>query len=49
MVQALQFSEHGVVCPANWKPGQKTMKADPVGSKEYFSSIDEHPAKKQKH
>ena len=27
------------VCPANWTPGEKTMKEDPVGSKEYFSAI----------
>lgn len=39
LVQAFQFTdEHGEVCPAGWKPGSKTMKADPTGSKEYFSS-----------
>ncbi|MCL4137984.1 UNVERIFIED_CONTAM: hypothetical protein GTU68_001303 [Idotea baltica] len=39
LVQAFQFTdEHGEVCPVGWKPGSKTMKADPVGSKEYFSS-----------
>ena len=38
VIQAFQFVEkHGEVCPANWKPGADTMKADPVGSKEYFS------------
>jgi thiol-disulfide isomerase/thioredoxin len=26
------------VCPAGWKPGDKTMKADPEGSLEYFAS-----------
>ena len=26
------------VCPAGWKPGAKTMKPDPKGSKEYFKS-----------
>jgi alkyl hydroperoxide reductase subunit AhpC len=31
---------HGEVCPANWKPGEATMKADPVGSKEYFSKAN---------
>jgi len=37
LVQAFQFTdEHGEVCPAGWKPGAATMKADPVGSKEYF-------------
>jgi alkyl hydroperoxide reductase subunit AhpC len=39
LVQAFQFNaEHGEVCPAGWKPGQKTMKADPKGSQEYFAS-----------
>jgi len=38
LVQAFQFTdEHGEVCPANWKPGQKTMVADPRKSKEYFA------------
>jgi alkyl hydroperoxide reductase subunit AhpC len=38
LVQAIQFVEkHGEVCPANWTPGAPTMKADPVGSKAYFS------------
>lgn len=37
MVDALQFVEqHGEVCPANWKPGSDSMKADPKGSKSYF-------------
>jgi peroxiredoxin 1 len=41
LVQAFQFTDkHGEVCPANWKPGKKTMKADPVKSKEYFDSIN---------
>ena len=26
------------VCPAGWQPGDKTMKADPEGSLEYFAS-----------
>jgi alkyl hydroperoxide reductase subunit AhpC len=39
VIQALQFTdEHGEVCPANWKPGEATMKPDPVGSKAYFST-----------
>src|SRR5271156_4833957 len=30
VLDALQFVEkHGEVCPANWKPGSLTMKADP--------------------
>ncbi|NQV09613.1 MAG: peroxiredoxin [Cyanobacteria bacterium] len=27
------------VCPANWTPGELTMKPDPVGSKEFFAAI----------
>jgi alkyl hydroperoxide reductase subunit AhpC len=33
------FEQHGEVCPANWKPGQATMKADPVGAKVYFEKL----------
>ncbi|KAM3575806.1 hypothetical protein VYU27_002293 [Nannochloropsis oceanica] len=39
LIQAFQFvAKHGEVCPAGWKPGDKTMKADPEGSLEYFAS-----------
>merc|ERR1712050_182227 len=39
LIQAFQFVEkHGEVCPANWQKGKPTMKADPVGSKEYFKN-----------
>ncbi|RZF33676.1 hypothetical protein LSTR_LSTR007054 [Laodelphax striatellus] len=39
VVQAFQFTdEHGEVCPANWKPGKKTMKPDPKGAKDYFET-----------
>eukprot|EP00877_Chromochloris_zofingiensis_P013911 jgi/Chrzof1/8774/Cz03g24030.t1 len=42
LVQAIQFhAEHGEVCPANWKPGEKTMVADPDKSMEYFSKVAE--------
>jgi len=38
LVQAFQFvDENGEVCPAGWKPGKDSMKADPKGSKAYFS------------
>jgi alkyl hydroperoxide reductase subunit AhpC len=41
LVKAFQFVEkHGEVCPANWQPGAATMKADPVGSKEYFNKVN---------
>ncbi|MCX6125577.1 MAG: peroxiredoxin, partial [Proteobacteria bacterium] len=36
-VEALQYTEtHGEVCPANWKKGEKAMKADQSGLKTYF-------------
>jgi peroxiredoxin (alkyl hydroperoxide reductase subunit C) len=39
MVDALQFTEqHGEVCPAGWKQGDKGMKADPQGVAEYLAS-----------
>ncbi len=39
MVQALQyFEQHGEVCPADWKEGARTIKADPKASKEFFSA-----------
>jgi len=38
VLQAFQYvSEHGEVCPADWKPGAKGMKADWDKSKEYFA------------
>ncbi len=38
MVEALQYvEEHGEVCPANWKKGQKAMKANQSGLKAYFA------------
>ena len=41
LVQAFQFTdEHGEVCPAGWKPGQKTMKPDPKGSQDYFKAAN---------
>eukprot|EP00892_Ulva_mutabilis_P001838 jgi/Ulvmu1/11655/UM008_0059.1 len=39
LLDAFQYvEEHGVVCPANWKPGEATMIADPDASMEYFSA-----------
>jgi len=41
LVQAFQFTDkHGEVCPAGWKPGKETMKADPKGSKAYFEKVN---------
>ncbi len=38
VVQAFQYvAEHGEVCPAGWRPGKQSMKADWKGSKEWFS------------
>ncbi len=38
MIDALIFSEtNGEVCPANWRKGEKSMKATPEGLTEYFS------------
>nr|ADI46867.1 PRX1f [Volvox carteri f. nagariensis] len=41
VLQAIQYvqSNPDEVCPAGWKPGDKTMKPDPKGSKEYFAAI----------
>ena len=39
VVQAFQYhEEHGEVVPCGWKPGDKTMKADPKGSIEFFEA-----------
>ncbi len=42
LVKAFKYTDvHGEVCPAGWKgKGDKTMKPDPKGSKEYFSSAN---------
>ncbi|KAJ3325831.1 C-terminal domain of 1-Cys peroxiredoxin [Gonapodya sp. JEL0774] len=40
LVEAVKFTDvHGEVCPANWSKGSRTMKADPVKSQEFFSSV----------
>ncbi len=37
LTEALQFTEeHGEVCPANWQKGEKSMKPNREGLKEYF-------------
>ncbi|XP_012263837.2 peroxiredoxin 1 [Athalia rosae] len=37
LVQAFQYTDkYGEVCPAGWKPGQKTMKPDVKESQQYF-------------
>jgi peroxiredoxin (alkyl hydroperoxide reductase subunit C) len=39
-VEALQFVElHGEVCPANWKKGEKAMKATQEGVASYLGSL----------
>lgn len=38
LVQGFQFTdEHGEVCPANWRPGKKTMKPNHEGIAKYLS------------
>ena len=37
LIDALSFNEkHGDVCPANWTEGQKSMRPDQQGLKDYF-------------
>jgi len=39
-IEGCQYvAKHGEVCPANWKPGEKTMKPDTNGSKDYFKDV----------
>ncbi|THH32651.1 hypothetical protein EUX98_g1518 [Antrodiella citrinella] len=41
LIKAFQFTEkHGEVCPANWTEGSKSMKADPKGSLDYFTTVN---------
>ena len=40
LIQAFQYTEvHGEVCPANWKPGDKTIKPDQDEKMEYFRDL----------
>lgn len=42
LVQAFQFAdEHGEVCPASWKPGDKTMVTDHESNKtqDYWQNV----------
>lgn len=42
LVQAFQFTdENGEVCPANWKPGSKTIIPDPEKKLDYFSAVND--------
>eukprot|EP00299_Pterocystis_sp_00344_P004797 c16074_g1_i1.p1 GENE.c16074_g1_i1~~c16074_g1_i1.p1 ORF type:complete len:242 (-),score=62.97 c16074_g1_i1:41-766(-) len=39
LISAFQHvAKHGEVCPANWKPGDKSMKANPKESQTYFQA-----------
>ena len=41
VIKAFQYVEkYGEVCPADWQEGKPTMKADPKGSKEYFTKAN---------
>lgn len=45
LVQAFQYGDkHGEVCPANWKPGSKTMepKIDSEKTKKYWKTEHAH-------
>jgi len=38
LIQAFKFTdEHGEVCPANWRPGKKTMKPNHAGISKYLT------------
>ena len=41
VLQAIQYiqSHPDEVCPANWQPGEATMKPTPTESKEYFAAV----------
>lgn len=40
LIQAFQYTDiHGEVCPANWKPGDKTIKPDQDEKMEYFKDL----------
>jgi peroxiredoxin (alkyl hydroperoxide reductase subunit C) len=41
LVQAFQYSDtHDEVCPANWKPGDRTIIPDPSEKLKYFSKVN---------
>ncbi|ODV62326.1 peroxiredoxin [Ascoidea rubescens DSM 1968] len=41
LLEAFQFTEkYGEVCPANWTPGELTIKPDVADSKEYFNKAN---------
>lgn len=41
LVQGFQYNaKHGEVVPCGWKPGKKTMNADPKKSMDYFSTVE---------
>ncbi|MGL6282006.1 MAG: peroxiredoxin [Microcoleaceae cyanobacterium] len=41
-LQAIQYvqTHPDEVCPAGWKPGEKTMNPDPVKSKDFFAAVN---------
>lgn len=42
LIQAFQYADsHGEVCPAGWKPGDKTIIPNPSDSLKYFSKVNE--------
>lgn len=42
LIEAFKFTDiNGEVCPANWKPGQATIKPDQEGKNDFFKFIAE--------
>lgn len=40
LIDAFQFTDkYGEVCPANWNPGEATIKATPEGNKAYLEKV----------
>jgi peroxiredoxin (alkyl hydroperoxide reductase subunit C) len=40
LIDAFQFTDkYGEVCPANWNPGDETIKATPEGNKAYLGKV----------
>eukprot|EP00485_Elphidium_margaritaceum_P009902 CAMPEP_0202686668 /NCGR_PEP_ID=MMETSP1385-20130828/2422_1 /ASSEMBLY_ACC=CAM_ASM_000861 /TAXON_ID=933848 /ORGANISM="Elphidium margaritaceum" /LENGTH=220 /DNA_ID=CAMNT_0049341291 /DNA_START=30 /DNA_END=692 /DNA_ORIENTATION=+ len=47
LIQAFQYADkNGEVCPAQWKPGRKTIRPDPNAAMEYFESVEAESASK---
>jgi len=48
LIQGFQYADEvGEVCPANWKPGAKTIKPDQTAKKQYFEQTYKQEEKKE--